>query len=91
MTETGEDYLSSPCSQIGLSVNIDSTSELSLPLIDRPDNAPQWFDVPNWWDVENEILAFEDSVDIEALLIGRVDLQSLEFHQYWDSQDYLKE
>jgi len=52
LTETGEDYLPSPCAQIGLSVNIDSTSELSLPLIDRPDNAPQWFDVPNWWDVE---------------------------------------
>ena len=38
-----------------------------------------------------KILAFEDSVDIEALLIsGGIDLQSLEFHQYWDSQDYLE-
>ena len=38
-----------------------------------------------------KILAFEDSVDIEALLIsGGVDLSRFEFKQYWDSQDYLE-
>lgn len=52
LTESGEDYLPSPCSQIGLNVNIDESSELGLPLIIRDDDAPQWFDVPNWWDVE---------------------------------------
>lgn len=37
-----------------------------------------------------KILAFEDSVDIEALLIsGEVDLSRHEFKQYWDSQNYL--
>ena len=37
-----------------------------------------------------KILAFEDSVDIEALLIsGEVDLTRHEFKQYWDSQNYL--
>jgi len=52
LTESGEDYLPSPCAQIGLTINADSTSELSLPLIERDDDAPEWFDVPNWWDVE---------------------------------------
>jgi len=52
LTESGEDYLPSPCAQIGLNVNIDESSELGLPLIVRDDDAPQWFDVPNWWDVE---------------------------------------
>ena len=38
-----------------------------------------------------KILAFEDSVDIEALLIsGGVELSNLEFKQYWDSQNYLE-
>jgi len=38
-----------------------------------------------------KILAFEDSVDIEALLVsGGIDLSSHEFKQYWDSQDYLE-
>jgi hypothetical protein len=35
-----------------MGVNIDSSSTLSLPLIERDDNAPEWFEVPNWWDVE---------------------------------------
>ena len=52
LTETGEDYLPSPCAQIGLNVDTDANSVLSLPLINRPDDAPHWFDVPNWWDVE---------------------------------------
>lgn len=38
-----------------------------------------------------KILAFEDSVNIEALLVsGGIDLSSHEFRQYWDSQDYLE-
>ena len=53
LTESGEDYLSSSCANIGLSVNIDSSSTFSLPLIDRDEQtAPEWFEVPNWWDVE---------------------------------------
>ena len=37
-----------------------------------------------------KVLAFEDSVDIEALLIsGGIDLSGFEFKQYWDSQNYL--
>ena len=38
-----------------------------------------------------KILAFEDSVDIEALLIsGGVQLSNLEFKQFWDSRNYLE-
>ncbi len=38
-----------------------------------------------------KVLAFEDSVDIEALLIsGGIDLSNFEFKQYWDSQNYLE-
>ena len=37
------------------------------------------------------VLAFEDCVDIEALLIsGNVDMTSIDFKQYWDSVDYLE-
>ena len=38
-----------------------------------------------------KVLAFEDSVDIEALLIsGGIDLSAIEFKQFWDSQNYLE-
>ena len=38
-----------------------------------------------------KVLAFEDSVDIEALLIsGGVNLENIDFKQYWDSQNYLE-
>ena len=38
-----------------------------------------------------KVLAFEDSVDIEALLIsGGVDLENIDFKQHWDSQNYLE-
>ena len=38
-----------------------------------------------------KVLAFEDSVDIEALLIsGGIDLSAFEFKQYWDSRNYLE-
>ena len=52
LTESGEDYLPSACAALGMGVNIDSSSTLSLPLIERAEDAPEWFDVPNWWDVE---------------------------------------
>ena len=40
------DYLPSPCAAIGMQVNIDSSSTLSLPLIDRDEEtAPEWFEV----------------------------------------------
>ena len=50
LTETGQDYLPSACASIGLQVNLDSSSTLSLPLIERDDDAKEWFDVPRWWD-----------------------------------------
>jgi hypothetical protein len=50
LTESGEDYLSSPCAAIGLNVNLDDSSTLSLPLIDRPDNDNRWFLTPPWWE-----------------------------------------
>jgi len=38
-----------------------------------------------------KVLAFEDSVDIESLLIsGGVDLTRFELKQYWDSEDYIQ-
>jgi DNA-binding response OmpR family regulator len=37
------------------------------------------------------VLAFEDSVDIEALLIsGGADLSDVIFKQYWDSENHLE-
>jgi hypothetical protein len=50
LTESGEDYLPSPCQAVGLNVNIDSSSTLGLPLIYRTDNAREWFEVPAWWE-----------------------------------------
>lgn len=52
LSESGEDYLPSTCAVIGMGINADSSSTLSLPLIERSENAPEWFEVPNWWDVE---------------------------------------
>ena len=38
-----------------------------------------------------KVLAFEDSVDIEAMLVsGGVDLSNIEIKQYWDSSDHLQ-
>ena len=38
-----------------------------------------------------KVLAFEDSVDIQALLVsGGVDFSKVEFKQYWDSIDHLE-
>ena len=50
LTESGEDYLPSPCAAIGMNVNFDPSSTLSLPLIDRPDNDDRCFLAPPWWD-----------------------------------------
>ena len=50
LSETGMDYLPSPtCQNIGIQVN---GGEIGLPLLEREVDAPQWFDVPNWWDVQ---------------------------------------
>ena len=38
-----------------------------------------------------KVLAFEDSVDIDSLLVsGGIDLSKFELKQYWDSHDYLE-
>ena len=48
-TESGEDYLPSPCAASGLFVE---SFDLFLPLIDREDEHEAWFDVPPWWEVQ---------------------------------------
>ena len=38
-----------------------------------------------------KVLAFEDSVDIEALLVsGGIDFSNIIFKQYWDSENHLE-
>ena len=75
-----------------MQVNIDSSSTLSLPLIDRDEEtAPGGLKFLIGGMSKNEGSCLEDSVDIEALLIsGGVDLENLDFKQYWDSQNYLE-
>ena len=46
LTESGEDYLPSPCALFGMGVSLDESSEIGLPLIDRPAGDPHWFVVP---------------------------------------------
>ena len=46
LTESGEDYLPSPCAVTGIGVSLDESSEIGLPLIDRPVGDPHWFVVP---------------------------------------------
>ena len=53
LTETGEDYLPSTCAALGLTVNLDESSTLGLPLVDRPVNDDRWFLAPPWWDDPN--------------------------------------
>ncbi len=48
-TESGEDYIPSPCAASGLFVE---SVELYLPLIDREDEHEAWFNVPPWWEVQ---------------------------------------
>jgi len=50
LSESGEDYLPSPCATIGLSVNDNADSVFSLPLIDRDVDDERWFLSPPWWD-----------------------------------------
>ena len=50
LSETGEDYLPSPCALTGLTISADESSTLSLQIIDRGDDDPRWFDVPPWWE-----------------------------------------
>mgnify|MGYP000377341895 CR=1 FL=1 len=46
LTESGEDYLPSPCAVTGIGVSLDESSEIGLPLIDRPAGDSHWFVVP---------------------------------------------
>ena len=48
-SESGEDYIPSPCAVNGLLVN---SFDLGLPLIDRWGEHEAWFDVPRWWEVQ---------------------------------------
>jgi predicted acyl esterase len=50
LSESGEDYLPSPCAAVGLSVSTGSDSVFSLPLIDRPPSDERWFLAPAWWE-----------------------------------------
>ena len=46
-TESGEDYIPSPCAVSGLVVN---SFDLGIPLIDRDENNDSWFETPPWWE-----------------------------------------
>ena len=45
LTESGEDYLPSPCATSGLAI-VAGMQTLGLPVIDRPTGDPHWFTVP---------------------------------------------
>ena len=47
ITESGEDYLPSPCAAIGMTIS-GGEQPLGLPLTDRSENADEWFNVPPW-------------------------------------------
>jgi len=50
LSERGMDYAPSPtCQSVGILVE---GGEIGLPIIDRGPDDSRWFDVPNWWDVE---------------------------------------
>ncbi len=49
VSETGEDYLPSPCASSGMTI-FAGYQTLTLPTIDRPSDHQNWFDVPVWWD-----------------------------------------
>ncbi|MBJ29418.1 MAG: hypothetical protein CMB61_05100 [Euryarchaeota archaeon] len=48
VSETGEDYLPSPCASSGMTI-FAGYQTLTLPTIDRPSDHQNWFDVPVWW------------------------------------------
>ena len=49
VTETGEDYLPSPCAPLGMTI-FAGYQVLTLPTIDRPVEHDNWFNVPAWWE-----------------------------------------
>ena len=49
VTESGEDYLPSPCASVGMTI-FAGYQVLTLPTIDRPLDHANWFNSPNWWD-----------------------------------------
>ncbi len=49
VTETGEDYLPSPCAPLGMTI-FAGYQVLTLPTIDRPVEHENWFNVPAWWE-----------------------------------------
>ena len=52
ITENGEDYLPSPCANVGMTVTEIAT--LGLPITERGVDADEWFNVPPWWDATSE-------------------------------------
>ena len=49
VTETGEDYLPSPCASLGMTI-FAGYQVLTLPTLDRSIEHENWFNVPVWWD-----------------------------------------
>ena len=49
VTETGEDYLPSPCATLGMTI-FAGYQVLTLPTLDRPNDHKNWFNVPAWWE-----------------------------------------
>ena len=52
ITENGEDYLPSPCANVGMTITEIAT--LGLPITERGVDADEWFNVPPWWDATSE-------------------------------------
>ena len=49
ITESGEDYLPSPCASVGMSI-FAGYQVLNLPTIDRTGDHDSWFETPPWWE-----------------------------------------
>ncbi len=49
ITESGEDYLPSPCASVGMSI-FAGYQVLTLPSIDRSIDHDSWFEAPPWWE-----------------------------------------
>ena len=49
ITESGEDYLPSTCSSVGITLS-NQEQPLSIPVIYRSPSDERWFDVPPWWE-----------------------------------------
>ena len=50
LTESGEDYLPSPCASNPLGGLDVEGGTIGLPIIDRPDSDQAWFLAPPWWE-----------------------------------------